>query len=92
MQYVREWMRRSICAGLVGESLAVVWAVGDNGWVYECRRTDLQSTYHGYPLLPQWYADNLRLVYDRFKEWVERHDKDHNRKALQRCAERYGFK
>lgn len=89
------WMSRGIKAGLIGEVQEqglprVIWAVADNGWIFEGRITNVtQGEFHGYPLQPG--SPNARLVYDRFCTWVERHKKQVNKLALQKCRQQYGF-
>ncbi len=96
LQYVRSWLERGIKAGLVGDSWEseaprVLWAVGDNGWIFEGRITNsTQFQYHGYPVLPD--KPIARMVYDRFRDWVERHPKKRNQDALAKCEGLYGFK
>jgi hypothetical protein len=58
MARVPALLRRGIAAGLVGQNdkqgdPTILWAVDDNGWIYEARITiPSQALYHGYPLLP----------------------------------------
>ena len=63
----------------------------DNGWIFEGRITNsTQFQYHGYPVLPD--KPIARMVYDRFRDWVERHPKKRNQDALAKCEGLYGFK
>jgi len=96
LQYVRSWLGRGIKAGLVGDSWEseaprAIWAVGDNGWIFEGRITNsTQFRYDGYPVLPD--RPMARMVYDRFRDWFERHPKSRNQDALAKCAGLYGLK
>ena len=48
MQSVSAMLQRGLRAGLVGGR--VIWAVADNGWIFEARLTNVVTfEYHGYP-------------------------------------------
>ena len=43
-------IRRGLQAGLIGKGCRIIWAVADNGWIFEGRRTNVATNeYHGYP-------------------------------------------
>lgn len=83
-------IQRALQAGLVGEN-GIVWAVADNGWIYEARITNVgQSEYHGYPVRST--EPIAEMVYNRFRDWVEVHGNQMARQAVQQCRTRYGFR
>ena len=87
---IPQMIQRGLRAGLVGES-GVIWAVADNGWIYEARITNVEKTeYHGYPVLAT--EPIAEVVYGRFKEWVQRHGNQSARRAVQQCKMLYGFR
>ena len=47
----------------------MIWAVADNGWIYEARLTNVgQTEYHGYPVRDS--EPIAEPVYRRFAEWA----------------------
>jgi hypothetical protein len=67
-------LKRGVIAGLIGQNdkqgdPTIVWAIDDNGWIYEARiTTPSQAIYHGYPLLP---ADAFaKKVIARYRTWA----------------------
>jgi len=83
-------LQRGIRAGLIGTG-RIIWAIGDNGWIYECRLTNRQqSEYHGYPVRSS--EPIAQLVYRRFLAWAERHGTQQDRQAATQCQALYGFK
>ena len=83
-------IQRGLQAGLVGEN-GIIWAVADNGWIYEARITNVGKTeYHGYPVRST--EPIAELVYGRFREWVEGHGNQSAHQAVQHCKTLYGFR
>lgn len=81
---------RGLQAGLVGEN-GVLWAIADNGWIYEARITiPGQSEYHGYPVRASEAI--AQPVYERFTEWAHNHGDQSARRAATNCKHLYGFK
>lgn len=82
-------MKRGLRAGLVGRN-EMIWAVADNGWIYEARLTNVgQTEYHGYPV-----RDTEAIaepVYRRFSEWAHTSGDQGARLAAENCKRRYGF-
>lgn len=89
-------LRRGILAGLVGGSLdsgvpTVIWAIGNTGWIFEARITNVeQAEYHGYPVRPTEAI--AEVVYQRFSDWVRNHGDGDARRAATACRDLYGFK
>ena len=74
MRLIPRLLRRGVRAGLLGREGApaeprVMWTIGDDGWVFECRITHSgRALYHGYPLLP---GDAMASkVISHFEQWV----------------------
>ena len=66
LRSIPRMIRRGLQAGLVGEN-GIIWAVADNGWIYEARITNVgQTEYHGYPVRST--EPIAEIVYKRFKE------------------------
>lgn len=87
---VSKMIQRGLQAGLIGEN-NIIWAVADNGWIYEARVTNIdQLQYHGYPVRDT--ESIAELVYQRFTEWAEQHGDQVSRQAAQSCKTLYGFK
>lgn len=83
-------IHRGLEAGLVGEN-GVIWAIADNGWIYEGRMTNVGMTeYHGYPVRST--EPIAEMVCHRFSQWVQNCGDDSTREAVQRCKMRYGFR
>lgn len=81
---------RGLKAGLVGEN-GILWAIADNGWIYEARITIRgQTEYHGYPVRSSEAV--AQLVYERFTEWAHNHGDQRARDAATNCKHLYGFK
>ena len=82
-------VRRGLRAGLVGSG-NLIWTVGDDGWIFEGRPTNvLTSEYHGYPVL-EWESI-ARLVYKRYSEWARTSGSIRDRIAASQCRTRYRF-
>lgn len=82
-------VRRGLRAGLVGYG-NLIWTVGDDGWIFEGRPTNVvTSEYHGYPVL-EWEAI-ARLVYKRFSEWARTSGSIQDRILAEKCRIRYRF-
>jgi hypothetical protein len=78
-------LRRGLRAGLVGTN---IWAVADNGWIYEGAVTNaVQSEYHGYPVRPSEAIASE--IYRRFKLWADTHGTQLDKQAAANCAARY---
>jgi hypothetical protein len=67
-------LKRGVLAGLIGHNdkqgdPTILWAIDDNGWIYEARiTTPTQGIYHAYPLLP---ADAFaKKVIARYRGWA----------------------
>lgn len=90
MASIPRMLRRGIKAGLVGPSARLIWTVGDDGWIFEGRITNVgQDVYHGYPVRPtEAIADP---VYRRFCRWAAEEGDDADQKAATRCRVMYGF-
>ncbi len=87
---IRGMIHRGLDAGLVGEN-GVIWAVADNGWIYEGRITNVSKTeYHGYPIRST--EPIAEIVYQRFSKWAQDHGNGLAREAVQKCKTRYGFR
>lgn len=86
---IPEMIQRGLEAGLVGEN-GVIWAVADNGWIYEARITNVGKTeYHGYPVRST--EPIAEMVYKRFMEWVGDHGNELALQAVRKCKTLYGF-
>lgn len=93
MDRIPELMIRGIRAGLIGHrdtkgDPTILWAVDDNGWIYEARiTTATQAIYHGYPLLD---GDAFaRKVIARYAEYVYAHPHLRLERSLEDALERY---
>lgn len=93
MSRIPALLSRGIDAGLVGHrdikgDPAVIWAVDDNGWIYEARITvPTQAIYHGYPLLE---GDAFaRKVISRYSTYVDAHPELQLERSLENALERY---
>ncbi len=86
---IAEWMAAGIRAGLISARTdngdpAFIWAVGNDGWIYEGRPTSPGSgKYHGYPLIP-WHPNGPSIL-DRY----ERAAPDAERENLIAARKRY---
>lgn len=82
-------IQRGLRAGLVGRN-AMIWAIADNGWIYEARLTNVDQTeYHGYPVRDS--EPIAEAVYRRFASWVQDSGDQVARLAAENCKSRYGF-
>ena len=92
MESIVPMMQRGIQAGLVGhDRMRVVWAVSNNGWVFEARVTnDAQSLYHGYPLRPE--DPVAERIVRRYLHSVSTVDSVEIQHGAQSACERYGIK
>ena len=87
---IPQMIQRGLQAGLVGKN-RIIWAVADNGWIYEARITNVGKTeYHGYPV--RRTEPIAEMVYRRFKKWVKGHGDPLARQAVQQCKARYRFR
>lgn len=87
---IRPMIHRGLQAGLVGEN-GIIWAVANNGWIYEGRITNIvQTEYHGYPV--RRTEPIAVLVYRRFRDWVQVHGNQLAHQAVQQCKTLYGFR
>ena len=83
-------IQRGLQAGLVGEN-GIIWAVADNGWIYEARLSNAgQTEYHGYPVRST--EPIAEIVYRRFGAWVQNNGNLIARRAAQQCKTLYGFR
>ena len=83
-------IQRGLQAGLVGEN-GIIWAVADNGWIFEARITNVgKSEYHGYPVRSS--EPIAEKVYERFSEWANKHGNQLARQAVQQSMNLYGFR
>ena len=93
MALIPNWIQRGIAAGLIGANDAkgdptIIWAVSDDGWIYEGRITlPTQALYHGYPVLPNEAI--AKSVLERYETWALGQNDPQVRKSLQACQERY---
>ena len=84
-------LQRGVRAGLIGESPRLIWTVGDDGWIFEGRITNVeQDEYHGYPVRPN--EPIAEAVYRRFHAWSMDDGDANDRAAAERCQALYGFK
>ena len=84
-----DMIKRKLQAGLLGHN-DLIWAVADNGWIYEARLTNVGRTeYHGYPVRDS--EPIAEPVYRRFSEWAARTGDPGARLAAENCKSRYGF-
>ena len=87
---IDDMIKRGLRAGLVGHK-ELIWAIADNGWIYEARVTNVgQTEYHGYPV-----RDSEAIaepVYRRFAAWAQESGDQVARLAAENCKRRYGFK
>lgn len=83
-------MDRGLQAGLVGEN-GVIWAVADNGWIFEARITiPGQFEFHGYPVRASEAI--AQRIYERFTEWAHNNGGQKACNAAANCKALYGFK
>lgn len=91
MNDIHALIQRGIRAGLIGHTARLLWTVADDGWIFEARETNRETTeFHGYPILPE--ESIARLVFDRFANWAERHGTPADRSAATACRLRYDFR
>lgn len=90
MPTISRMLRRGIKSGLVGEEGRIVWAVADDGWIFEFRQTNAtQSEYHGYPLRPTEAI--AAVIFRRFALWAQEQGARTDQSAVASCRRRYGF-
>ena len=83
-------MHRGIKSGLVGEEGRIIWAVADDGWMFEFRQTNaMQSEYHGYPL--RRTEAIAALIFRRFALWARGQGTRKDQDAAESCRRRYRF-
>jgi len=93
MAKVPRWMKNGIRTGLVHARLinadpAMLWAIGDEGWIYEARLTiPGQAVYHGYPMLP--HHAFAQQVLERFRLWAA--DKPAIMRTVDAALNKYDF-
>lgn len=84
-------LQRGIRAGLIGHTARLLWAVADDGWIFEARETNpATAQFHGYPVLPEESIG--RLVFNRFAAWANAHGTPADRPAATACRIRYDFR
>ena len=87
------WIQRGIMAALIGANDAkgdpsIIWAVSDDGWIYEGRITvPTKALYHGYPVLPNEAI--AKSVLERYEGWALGQTDPQVQRSLQACQERY---
>jgi hypothetical protein len=92
---VKRLMARGIAAGLIGHVErqgvpTILWTVGDNGWIFEARVTNVAGPeYHGYPVRPLEAIGTL--VFERFADWAQARGNETDRQAAANCRALYGF-
>lgn len=87
---IDDMIKRGLRAGLLGHN-ELIWAIADNGWIYEARPTNVaQSEYHGYPVRDSEAI--AESVYRRFAAWAQESGDQGARLATDNCKRRYGFK
>ena len=90
MTSVPRLLKRGVLAGLVGTG-RIVWVIGNNGWIYECRLTNAgRCEYHGYPVRAS--EPICHPVYKRFSAWANDHGSLEDKQAAAQCKALYGFK
>lgn len=83
-------LKRGLQAGLVGEN-DIIWAVADDGWIYEARITNvIQNEYHGYPVRST--EPIAEMVCERFMDWAQNNGNQTALQAANNCKKLYGFK
>jgi len=93
MALVLGWIQRGTLAGLIGANDAksdpsIIWAVSDDGWIYEARITiPTQALYHGYPVLPNEAI--AKAVLERYEEWAQGSNDPVVQNSVRLCQERY---
>lgn len=86
---INDMIKRGLRAGLVGNK-DIIWAIADNGWIYEARLTNVcQTEYHGYPVRSS--EPIAEVVYRRFTEWAQNSGDQAARLAAENCKNLYGF-
>ena len=90
MRTIPDMIERSLQAGLVGKN-GMVWAVADNGWIYEARITNIdRPEYHGYPVRDSEAI--AQPVYERFAKWAGDQGDERASLAAENCKRLYGFR
>jgi len=90
MGTIPDMIERSLQAGLVGKN-GMVWAIADNGWIYEARVTNFDRTeYHGYPVRDSEAI--AQPVYERFAKWARDQGDERASLAAENCKRLYGFR
>jgi hypothetical protein len=88
MALVPKLIQRGLRAGLIGTNL---WTVGDSGWIFEARVTNVaQSEYHGYPVRPSEAI--AEPVYRRYCAWAQAEGDLSDKQAARNCADLYRFR
>ncbi len=91
MSGIPAMIRRGLRAGLIGRGNRIIWAVADDGWIFEGRLTNVATNeYHGYPVRPSEAI--AELVYRRFSAWAKNHGTIQDQLAAKACKNRYGFR
>ena len=87
---IGDMIQRGLRAGLLGRN-GLIWAIADNGWIYEARLTNFDQTeHHGYPVRDS--EPIAEPVYRRFAEWAQTSGDAIACRAAENCKRRYGFK
>ncbi len=90
MRSIPSLVRRGIRAGLVSEEGRIIWAVANDGWMFEFRQTNaMQSEYHGYPL--RRTEAIAEPVFRRFAQWAQEQGTQIDHDAAESCQRKYGF-
>ena len=90
MATIPRLLQRGIRARLIGPSARLIWTVGDDGWIFEGRITNVgQDEYHGYPVRPSEAI--AEPVYRRFSHWATDEGDNTDQAAAARCRVMYGF-
>lgn len=88
MPSIPSMMHRGIKSGLVDEEGRIIWAVADDGWMFEFRQTNAtQSEYHGYPL--RRTEAIAALIFRRFALWAQGQGTRIDQAAAESCRHKY---
>ena len=91
MSSIPAMIRRGLQAGLIGKGHRIIWAVANNGWIFEGRETNVgKNEYHGYPVRPSEAI--AELVYRRFSAWAKAHGTTQDQQAADACQKKYDFR
>ena len=91
MAMIPQLIRRGIRAGLIGMGSRTIWTVANDGWIFEARLTNAEtSTYHGYPVRPEEAIADV--VFRRYSGWAVAHGAQQDRHAMVFCRDKYGLR